>query len=181
MEIGEMFTETKNESVNLFRQQNDAAKIICKDTLVRLGYEVRPTTDQGVDFKIKKDNVEYSLCVTYADPESARYFRIPVGNKDIENNHIYNIKSDCIAFYQKDFEGGTIFQFKLQDLRNFITPIVKELKQKMHIRFYAENAINEKALHIDFFGKNGAIDIYIYIPIDFLTKQMKFSRQTINR
>lgn len=160
---------------------NDQAQKVCENTLRSLGYEViKPQVVQkGIDFNIKKGTVQYSLVVAFAfnEPQSENYFRIPIGAMDADADHIFNMKADCIAFYQQKYEGGSIFQFKLEEMRNLLSPMVQKLKAANVFAFHTHNAIEKKRVHACPSDDGKGYIMYIYLPIDAVCKNLKHVKQ----
>lgn len=161
---------------NVDEQKTNHAHRICADTLRALGYEIGE--NEG-NITVKKGTIQYSLSVTYAEPQSETHFRIPVGVLNDDTKTIFSMKADCIAFYQERYDGGTMFQFKLDGLRQIVEPIVKRLKEEMKIAFYAHNAIQQKRIHACHRPETDGYVMYLYLPIEFVCKQLKYSKQRV--
>ncbi len=163
----------------------EQAQKVCENTLRNLGYEVvKPqTVQQGIDFNIKKGTIQYSLFVAFAftEPQSEKYFRIPIGSMEDESDHIFNMKADCIAFYQQKYEEGTIFQFKLDEMRNLLLPIVEKLKATKTFAFQANNAIEKKRIHACPREDGKGYILYIYLPIESVCKNLKNMKQHVGK
>lgn len=175
--------ETNQPSPSGEQQATEKAQKVCEQTLKSLGYEVlKPSaSQQGVDFTIKKGTNSYSLFVTFADAQSETHFRIPVGSLEAEADHIFNSKADCIAFYQMKHDGGTIFQFKLESLRELIKPLVARLKENKAFAFHAHNAIAMKRIHAAAREDGVGYVMYVYLPIEAVCKNLKNTKQRVGK
>lgn len=157
------------------------ARRVCSETLKGLGYEVKDAANSGsgVDLIIAKGEMKYTLGLSFAGEESATHFRIPVGTIDTDQPSIFKMEADCIGFYQKAI--NTIYQFKLDGLRDLLLPVVTKLKADMKINFYAQNAIANKRLHVSYCAEDRSYFIYLYLPIEALCKQLKHTKQNISK
>lgn len=157
------------------------AKKICSDTLKSLGFEVKASETEKYDYVIRKNDVQYKLSVVYAEPQSAEYFRIPIGEKDTGSLHIFNMQADCIAFYQAEYDGGSIIQFRLDALKKYVQPIVVKLRESLKPAFAAHNAIEMKRVHYSYRADKDGYDLYLYLPIEMVCKSLKHTKQQVGK
>jgi hypothetical protein len=166
-------------------QQNDVkpsaaslARQKIEESLQAAGY----TVGQGDSdyLKITKGTVSYTVAVSYSDIQSGTHFRIPIESKGVPS--LSSLKSDCIGFYQKDYEGGTFFQIRLAALLEIVTPLAARVKEEQTFyAFAAHNAIALKRLHADMREDGSGYDYYLYLPIEAVCKKLKHSKMSIKR
>lgn len=153
--------------------------------LRKLGYEVvEPQKGSNEPLHLKKGSAAYTMSFNFVGPQSATHLRIPIGSQRNVNPHLFSMKSDFIAFYQKNFEGGTLIQFRLSELRDTIKPLIEKMKEDLNqngkfYAFAAVSAIDSKRIHA-VEREDGEYDFYVYLSIEAVCKKIKHSKQKIN-
>jgi len=181
MELDDMLTADAVDTKNLLNESRiseDSKRV--EQVMLNLGYEV-VSEKEKLSLRVKKGKTEYTI-TAYEDVNiSNETIAIPIHTEGSSNlPNLFNTVTDCIAVYNKFYDGGTVFQFKTSELQKALKNIVDKMLADKKFSLYPDKAAANKQCYVYYNREKDTYLYYVFVPVDKICNIVKNSKRKVN-